>query len=323
VHQSRRAFTLIELLVVIAIIAILIALLVPAVQKVREAAARTQCVNNLKQLGLAFQSHHDAMKSLPVGCTWPTGIWSSKRLTYSIYLYPYLDQGVIYNAFNFNPADTPIPWESASNNSINPLVSAQIKVFVCPSDTGIFATGNGGKDSAGKPFTWMTANYVAIFPGTKSNDALTPTVTTRTPMGPNYGSKFVQITDGTSNTMLMTEYVRSMGSGNDIRGAIWVDEPGCSFVFAKPPTTVTGPYTPNTSANDILYHCTNLPGANRPCIQDQTSANESAASRSMHSGGVHVLLCDGSARFVSNGITPANWAALATIMGGEAVPADF
>jgi len=91
------------LLVVIAIIAILIALLVPAVQKVREAAARTQCLNNLKQIGLAFHGYHDANKQLPMGVKATGGINNSPRLTFSIYLYPYLDQMPVYNSFSFTP----------------------------------------------------------------------------------------------------------------------------------------------------------------------------------------------------------------------------
>src|SRR5437773_2062356 len=94
VHPTRRAFTLIELLVVIAIIAILIALLVPAVQKVRQAAARTQCINNLKQYGVAMQAYHGANKQLPLGI-----ITTPARQTWVIYLWPYLDQAAIQAAF--------------------------------------------------------------------------------------------------------------------------------------------------------------------------------------------------------------------------------
>jgi prepilin-type N-terminal cleavage/methylation domain-containing protein len=114
--SRRRGFTLIELLVVIAIIGILIALLLPAVQKVREAAQRSKCLNNLKQLGLAFHAYHDANGAFPKGCQWSNGVNSSPRLTFSIYLYPYLEQTAIYQAFNFNTTDSPWPWESSANN---------------------------------------------------------------------------------------------------------------------------------------------------------------------------------------------------------------
>src|SRR5258708_3146465 len=101
----RGGFTLIELLVVIAIIAILIGLLLPAIQKVREASKRTQCLNNLKQLGLALQGYHDSYGFFPVGATWAGSVNSNPRLTFSIYLYPYLEQAAIYNAFVFNTND--------------------------------------------------------------------------------------------------------------------------------------------------------------------------------------------------------------------------
>ena len=320
--RRRWGFTLIELLVVIAIIGVLVALLLPAVQKVREAANRTQCLNNLKQLGLAFHQYHDANGAFPKGCQWSGGAGSSPRLTFSIYLYPYLEQAPIYGAFNFHPADSPWPWESSANNPA--LVGAVVKTWVCPSDAGASTVGNGGKDTAGRPFTWMTGNYLAVFPGTDNADALAMVGSQPTALGPNFGARFAQIADGTSNTLLLAEYVRAVGdNGNDLRGAVWVDEAGSAIVFARPPASVSGTYTPNTPANDVLYHCTDLPGMNRPCQQNTNQGVESAASRSMHPGGVNILLCDASARFVVNGISPRTWAAVATIVGGEVLGDDF
>jgi prepilin-type N-terminal cleavage/methylation domain-containing protein/prepilin-type processing-associated H-X9-DG protein len=315
-QRRGRGFTLIELLVVIAIIAVLIGLLLPVVQKVREAAARTACLNNVKQLGLACQSYHDAIGSFPQGAQWPSGVCSGQRLTFSIYLYPYLEQSNIYDAFNFNPTDSSWPWESSANNPT--LVGAIVKTWSCPSDIGVSVTGNGGSDSAGHPFTWMTGNYLAVFPGTDAVDALDATGANKTALAPNFGANLSQITDGSSNTLLLAEHVRAAANnGNDIRGALWVDEPGSFAVFTLPPSSISGAYTPNTTANDVLYHCTNLPAQNRPCQQNQTENVESAAARSMHPGGVNVLFCDGSARFIVNGIAAQTWAALATIAGGE------
>jgi prepilin-type processing-associated H-X9-DG protein len=94
-------------------------------------------------------------------------------------------------------------------------------------------------------------------------------------------------------------------------------------VFTKPPSGISGHYTPNTPSNDVLYHCTNLPNQNRPCTQNTTATLESAASRSMHPGGVNVVLCDGSVHFVSNNISPTTWAASATIAGGETLGTDW
>jgi prepilin-type processing-associated H-X9-DG protein len=170
----------------------------------------------------------------------------------------------------------------------------------------------------------MTGNYLAVFPGTDNADALTVTSAKATALGPNFGARIAQITDGTSNTLLLAEYVRAVtDNSNDLRGALWVDEPGSATVFTMPPAGITGAYTPNTRANDVLYHCTNLPNLNRPCQQNTSEPVESAASRSMHPGGVNILLCDASARFISNSITPAVWAAAATIAGGEVLGSDF
>ncbi len=261
--RRRSAFTLIELLVVIAIIGVLIALLLPAVQKVREAANRTHCLNNLKQLGLAFHQYHDANGALPKGCQWPRGVGSSPRLTFSIYLYPYLEQSNVFNAFNFQPTDSPWPWESSSNNPA--LVGTVVPSWVCPSDAGASTVGNGGRDAVGRPFTWMTGNYLAVFPGTDSADALAMATAQPTALGPNFGARLTQIADGTSNTLLLAEYVRAASdNGNDLRGAVWVDEAGSAMVYTRPPQGIVGTYTPNTPANDVLYHCTNLPEMNRP-----------------------------------------------------------
>jgi prepilin-type N-terminal cleavage/methylation domain-containing protein len=324
VQSRNRAFTLIELLVVIAIIAILIGLLLPAVQKVREAAARTQCTNNLKQLGLALMSRHDALGGFPKGAQWPSGVNSNPRLTFSIYLYPYLEQTAIYNEFVFTPTDTTLPWESKYNNSATSPspISAVVKTFSCPSDAGAPGVGNGAADSAGVAFLWMTANYCAVFPGTDNTTALAATMNNQTPMGANFGAKITQITDGTSNTLLLVEYVKAVSNnGNDLRGAIWVDEPGCSIVYTQSPSGAL--YTPNTAAPDVLYHCTPYPSMNRPCTQNTNETVETAAARSMHIGGINALLCDGSVRFVTNGISATTWTAAATIAGGEVLGSDW
>jgi prepilin-type N-terminal cleavage/methylation domain-containing protein len=325
--RPRRGFTLIELLVVIAIIAILIGMLLPAVQKIRDAAARTQCINNLKQLGLALHGYHDANGSFPLGAQWNGGPTATPRLTFAIYLYPFLEQGALFHAFVFNPTDSPWAFESKYNNSVGnpPPLSAVVKTFECPSDTGLKTVGNGANDSAGKPFAWVTGNYLAIFTGTDCTDAYyNATATNRTAMCSNFGANLGQITDGTSNTVALTESLRAVSNTNDIRGTYFIDEAGSSMVFAQAPSSVTGQYTPNTPANDVLYHCNNNPALNRPCTQDQTNAgNNSAAARSMHPGGVNSVLCDGSVRFVSNNINSATWAHAATIAGNEVPGSDF
>jgi hypothetical protein len=153
-----------------------------------------------------LHSYHDANKAFPKGCQWPQGVGCYPRLSFAIYLYPYLEQAGVYHAFNFSPKDTTVaPWESSSNNPV--LTGAIVPSWVCPSDGGASTAGNGGRDAAGNPFTWMTGNYLAVFAGTDSADALT--MNSATALGPNFGACLAQITDGTSNTLLLAEYVRA------------------------------------------------------------------------------------------------------------------
>ena len=270
-------------------------------------------------------NYHDVNLQFPKGAQWPTGVQSAPRLTFFIYLYPFLEQAAIYNEFVFNTSDSAVPWESKINNSTgtNPPNSAFVKTFICPSDSGLMTVGNGSSDGNGVAFKWITGNYCAVFPGTDCNDAYNATIATRTALGSNFGATISKITDGTSNTLLLAEYVRAMSATDDIRGAVWVDEAGCTEVYTKTPSGATGNYTPNTTAVDILYHCTTLPAQNRPCIQNETATVESAASRSMHTNGVNVLLCDGSVHFITNGISPTTWASAATIAGGEVPGSDW
>src|SRR5947208_6922760 len=142
-RSPRRAFTLIELLVVIAIIAILIGLLVPAVQKVREAAARTQCKNNLKQIGLALHAYHDSNKFFPPGA-------NANNYAWSFFALPYLEQGNIYK--QVNPTTTLLRTAVSANTA---LFQTPLPVFVCPSDTGNALNNN-------RPFTVATGKTVQL-----------------------------------------------------------------------------------------------------------------------------------------------------------------
>jgi prepilin-type N-terminal cleavage/methylation domain-containing protein len=224
--NRRRGFTLIELLVVIAIIAVLVGLLLPAVQKVREAANRIQCQSNLKQLGHALHLYHDAEHRFPVGSehAHPTH-WAGPRLGYMIRLYPYFEQEALYNRFDpkiykasADEYGVGIPW-CGSANSVGPNAPtrAVVKNLLCPSD------GLGGEtctyrdpDKGRELGTWNRSNYAAFF-GDRNYGAFFPgqvpqnergPQNKRAIFGPNFGANIGQIVDGTSNTMAFGECMR-------------------------------------------------------------------------------------------------------------------
>lgn len=309
--QTRRrwAFTLIELLVVIAIIAILIALLVPAVQKVREAAARLQCSNNLKQIGLAFQSRHDSRKVLPKGLDWngSTVYYTNPRSSWFPLILPFLEQDTVYQKLPQTIEQSAwVPWFSAEATNVNGPTRVIMPLFLCPSDNGaLLNTQSWGVFTFG--------NYHVFFGGQRFDQAIAATMTTRGAFGVNWGAKLVQIVDGTSNTMIMGEYLRSRGATNDQRGLHWGDQPGYGHIYASG--------NPNTSTPDFIYQgwCDNQPAQGLPCSSGDSGPNNVAYSRSKHSGGVNTLFADGTVRFISQSINLSTWQAMATMAGNEAV----
>jgi prepilin-type N-terminal cleavage/methylation domain-containing protein/prepilin-type processing-associated H-X9-DG protein len=320
------AFTLIELLVVIAIIGILMGLLIPAVQKVREAAHRIQCQNNLRQIGFALHGHHDSFHSFPDGSInklpWA---WTAPRVTYMISLYPYLEQENTFRKWDptvgqASPTDGGvIPW-CGSTNSVGPdaPTSVVVQSLLCPSD------GLGGPTSTNRPSAeillgvWNNCNYLGFFgdkdyggglPGAAASDR-----NRRAAFGFNYGAKIADITDGTSNTMVFGEYLTGLPQETapfDFRGVSWIDFPGCSQLYTQS--------APNSSSPDLIHpgkYCYNQPELNLPCAES-TGDQATAAARSRHPGGVNVLMGDGSVHFVNQNINLDTWQALGSISGGE------
>jgi Tfp pilus assembly protein PilE len=306
---------LIELLVVIAIIAILIALLVPAVQKVREAAARTQCNNNLKQLIIACHSYHDNRAYFPIGNTFVQcggGCNPNPRNMWTFYILPYIEQG--------NRAIDLTTGAFAAGNAQyfqNPLVT-----FRCPSD-------EAGKDASG----YARGNYVACFsadgiliePGSPWNydtayqlAANNPSVTSGLRAMFNFGVKkrMKSITDGTSNTAALSETIAGPNGTDDIRGK-WYNDWGVHYTHHR---------TPNTPLPDLVWsavpnYCNNQWA---PCSATAGSwCLEDYAARSKHDRGVNVAIADGSVRFVTNGISTATWQAVGSINGNEVLNSDW
>ena len=304
ISRTRTAFTLIELLVVIAIIAILIALLVPAVQKVREAAARTQCSNNLHQWGIAFHGHHDANKRLPIGSQ------NNPRQTWVMYLWAYIDQSPLHTQNNFaqpfyNPPGT-------IRNTMNGLCGQRLILYNCPGDNN-----SRDQDAPGTYYMRTRGNYVVNWGHITYGQA--PPTNGEAPFGHINGSRstprkttFNHFTDGTSNTLLMSEYLKPISQAdNDWRGDIHNDDGVFRFHTVN---------TPNSSVPDVVNWAVNV---GDPTMPVSTAGSQHNAARSRHLGGVYVLLADGPVRFVYNSISLNNWRALGTMNGNESVTLDF
>jgi prepilin-type N-terminal cleavage/methylation domain-containing protein/prepilin-type processing-associated H-X9-DG protein len=331
-QRARAGFTLIELLVVIAIIAVLIALLLPAVQAAREAARRAQCVNNLKQIGLAMHNYQSSNNSLPYGmkgCCW--GTWLVPVL-------PGIEQQAMFNSWNsygnnVNTAvDTLLRYGGACNATV---VSSRINAYMCPSDgNNTQHTGLYNNTINGFLYQVTSQNYVANF-GNVSQSQLavtynnityqflgapftdigspTPDITTATT---NEGTAtptvdFAGITDGLSNTMLTSELVvPNQTPSYDLRGYSWYAY-GASF---------SGLFTPNSTQPDWQFssgYCNNS-GNNPPCTGGPGGA-VALIARSRHPGGVNVGMCDGSVKFIKNSVNPLTYMALSSTRGGEVI----
>jgi prepilin-type N-terminal cleavage/methylation domain-containing protein/prepilin-type processing-associated H-X9-DG protein len=331
--RARRGFTLIELLVVIAIIAILIALLLPAVQQAREAARRTQCKNNLKQIGLALHNYHDANNSFPfafmVGGDFNISSWGTMIL-------PYLDQAPLYNQWNsccpaFNEAVAVFPAAIVQQNLR--VIQTPLEVFKCPSTSEADLHNYGLPANAAGPgvppfnMSWRAArsDYTttsgirgiysniayANFPGGaggQRDGVLTP-VGALDP-GSNV-AKFRDITDGTSNTFLVGERV----GGSNVYRRKQIDAAMTSVAGPSQGGAwgdfLNGEHWPNGS----LYDGT---GDGGPCIINCTNLR-SRGHMSFHDGGAQFLMGDGAVRFVSENISAQTFAGLYTRGKGEVI----
>jgi prepilin-type N-terminal cleavage/methylation domain-containing protein len=298
-RQHRRAFTLIELLVVIAIIAVLIALLLPAVQQARESARRTQCKNNLKQLGLAVHNYADAFRVFPPGHIYtPNCQWSS----WVLQILPNIDQAARYNQWNYAQQ-----WWQQSSASTN-VTQMNLSALTCPSDivvpTFVAAFGSRGNYAGNVGVGYYVRSVVSPYqPGLSNGSTFL-----LGPLGINSSFRFGDITDGSSNTALFSEVRKILGTSQDSRGCMWGDSGQNLYTHL---------YGPNALVNDQIETGVNTTSAPMTAVGNGTSAQYQILARSMHTGGVHTSMCDGSVRFVSNNVDLTTWKAVGTINAGE------
>jgi len=378
----RRGFTLIELLVVVAIIAVLIALLLPAVQSAREAARRAQCINNLKQFGLAMHNYHASNGSFPSSKIFNTkvGLCTSTQFGHNCQNTPWFtlmlsqfEQGTLYSALNFAiGTEGPMTPGGPLGLWVNSTVfTSRIAMFQCPSDTQntlniqqVLSTlpisppavqlskGNYG-------VCWGNTDFgqgIQLSLPTPTDSYFTPSLHLQSAFGLNgngTGPSLVtvaSVTDGLSNTVFISEILQS--ASDDIRGTLWVDNPGAgSFMTRFTPNgyldyaAVTAPWStsvakanfqgdnmdnlpsfvgsaPGTSPAQPGTFCDSQPAQGLACFSQGHDGGCFAGARSRHAGGVNCLFGDGSVRFIKNSINAMTWVQLGSIRAGEVISAD-
>jgi len=332
--RNRRGFTLIELLVVIAIIGVLIGLLLPAVQAAREAARRAQCVNNLKQIGVALHNYHDVNLTFPPAkiytgsCVKPNAAvnglpagWVLNTTAFTLIL-PFMEQTPLYNAYNFSQASTRSAWlngntivagSPAANTTV---VGTIIGSFICPSASTPTERVNNlpnnqdaySLQNAARSNYMLNAAYMTEYDCAASGqqDSL------RGAFAFDISTSIAQFTDGTSNTFMASESLHKIsasqgtfwGAGTHAAQTYWVGTPTYPYAHWWLPNG----YPPYDGGNCCILNTAKIPYA--------------WTATSKHPNGLNVLAGDGTVKFVRNQISVYVWWAMNSLAGGEVVSAD-
>lgn len=300
---ARRAFTLVELLVVIAVIGILVGLLLPAVQQIREAARRTTCMNNQKQIALAIQNFHESFKKVPNGTDLPGqisghryyGSWATKIL-------PWVEQESFLDAMGLRNYVNVLNQHAPPSNNFGNVAFTELPVFECPSDANGTVIENVQEGALGN-YALCAGNYFRITNGWYGSGVI-PADFRNGMVHFNLGRRFADVVDGLSNTLLSSELI-NVPRYNDKRGMMYYQvEPTVLFSAEQPPNTTTA---------DRGYFRVNWPKA--PAIGG-VGANVIYA-RSLHPAGVVVSTVDGAVNFVSDNISVDVFRAMGSVDGGD------
>jgi prepilin-type N-terminal cleavage/methylation domain-containing protein len=296
-HERRLrggGFSLIELLVAMAILAVLIGLLLPAVQKVRETAARIKCGNSLRQVAMAAHQAHDTTKSIPPGI----GYWPGNTAygTFHFHLLPYLEQDALYRSSYY------AGFHFVGNNGV---FERPVKTFLCPSDPSVPGSSQAN-DLMGN--VWGVTSYAAngqvVCRVTPNGQLLNPA---------EYSKLLASFPDGSSNTVLLTEkYAQCFDNSYPAGGTFW------AYYFTS---ANLQPYHPGYA---ISWNAYSVGPASKFLVRPQpyNGGCDPTLASSPHAGGIQIALSDGSVRFLSAHVSQYTWWYLTTPSGGEAIPAD-
>jgi prepilin-type N-terminal cleavage/methylation domain-containing protein/prepilin-type processing-associated H-X9-DG protein len=306
--RPRSGFTLVELLVVIAIIGILVALLLPAIQAAREAGRRATCQNTLRQWSVAIHNYHNTKNKLPEGNR------VNPRRVWVVFIWSYVEDHAHYQQF-----DQTVHFHQEPNTyqySTDGIYAKPVPLYYCPSDRpGALWMGDRWYRSRGNyVINWgnMATPYNPADPAQSPTLGLAPFgYKDHASRNMPRQSSFKDFTDGTSHTMLLSEIIMAARDDDfDIRGDMLNDDTPCTMYM-----TIN---TPN-SGTDVSPFQPLTPNSDNPPYTNIGSAYSHKAARSRHSGGVNVIMADGSQRFVNDDIALATWRAMGTMNGGEIV----